>query len=85
MLERVGLKLVMTIATILILPVYLFAILLAVGFGVYNKVRWDESFKEWWVDEGIGHMIAEVGKYFLYPALFGEVYEVDLEAFKLGE
>lgn len=85
MLERLGLKLAMIIATILIMPVYLFLVLLAVGHGVYLKLRYDKPFKEWWVDEGIGHMIAEVGKYFLYPALFGEVYEVDEEVFKIGE
>ena len=85
MLERLELKLVMTIATILILPVYLFAVLLAVFYGVYFKVRYGDPFKEWWVDEGIGHILAEYGKYFLYPALFGEVYEVDWEAFKIGE
>ena len=81
MLERLGLKFVMTIVTILILPAYLFAVLLAVGYGVYFKVRYGDPFEEWWVDEGIGHMMAEVGKYFLYPALFGEVYEIDKEAF----
>lgn len=83
MLERLELKLVMTIATILILPVYLFAVLLAVGYGVWFKVRYGDPFKEWWVGTGIGHILAEVGKYFLYPALFGEVYEVDWEAFKI--
>lgn len=82
MLERLELKFVMTIATILALPVYLFAVLLAAFYGVYFKVRWGDPFKEWWVDEGIGHMLAEVGKYFLYPALFGEFYKADLEAFK---
>lgn len=85
MLERLELKLVMTIATILFMPVYLFAVLLAAFYGVWGKVRWGRTFKEWWVDEGIGRMIAEAGKYFLYPALFGEVYEVDLEAFKIEE
>lgn len=82
MLERLGLKIVATITTILVLPAYLFAVLLAVGFGVYNKLRWDEPFKEWWVDEGIGHMMAEVARYFLYAALFGEVYDIDFEAIK---
>lgn len=85
MLERLELKLVMTIVAILVLPAYLFAVLLAVFYGVYSKVRYGESFKEWWVDEGIGRILTECGKYFLYPALFGEVYEVDLEAFKIEE
>ena len=85
MLERLGLKLVMTIVMILIMPVYLFLVLLAVGYGVYFKVRYDSPAKEWWVDEGIGRILAEIGKYFLYPALFGEIYEIDWEAFKLEE
>ena len=85
MLERLELKFVSTIAMILALPVYLFAILLAVVYGVYFKVRYNEPFKEWWVDDGIGHAIAEIGKYFLYPALFGEVYEIDEILFKTEE
>lgn len=82
MLERLELKLVMTIATILALPLYLLAVLVAVIYGVYFKVRYGDPFKEWWVDEGMGHLLAEVAKYFLYPALFGERYEFDYDLLK---